>query len=70
MNTHPNIEGRLSALRQRLAIIEAALEGEMRKPWQRRRRNLLYFLYCERKMYSFAITELESLENRILQFEP
>lgn len=56
-----NVELRLGALRDRLAFIEEAIEMELRKPWYGRKRNLLYFLYVERRAYAFAVNELESL---------
>ncbi|MDQ6942080.1 MAG: hypothetical protein M3169_06125 [Candidatus Eremiobacteraeota bacterium] len=56
-----DVEIRLSVLRDRLAFIDHAIDEELGKPWYGRKRNLLYFLYVERRTYAFAVDELEAV---------
>jgi hypothetical protein len=55
-----NIRVAINDCREKLGIINAAMEAELSKPIWRRRRDLLVFLYKEREVYSFALAQLES----------
>jgi hypothetical protein len=61
MSIDANIERSIGACRKQLGIIENAISNEIKKPIWQRRKPLLLFLYKEREVYSFALTQLEGL---------
>jgi hypothetical protein len=55
------LQTRLKRWREKLVLVEHALEAEMQKDYRSRRMNLLLFLYREKVICTNIISELHSL---------
>jgi hypothetical protein len=49
---------RIELWREKLSIVERAMEAELRRPMRERRTNLLFFLYREKSVCTNVIAEL------------
>jgi ADP-heptose:LPS heptosyltransferase len=62
MNLHERVEARMADCRSKLEIIDRAISDEIRQRNDKRHSRLLLFLHMEKRAYSLALTELNTID--------
>lgn len=58
MRTYTEISARLEELRRNLCLVEEKAREEMEKPLPERNQRTLYFLFQEKKVWEFALMQI------------
>ena len=61
MSLEHKVHTTIESCAERLEVIQSAIKSEIKKPIWQRRIDLLNFLYKEREVYTFALTQLEEV---------
>jgi hypothetical protein len=61
MSLEHKVHTAIESCAERLEVVQSAIKSEISKPIWQRRMDLLNFLYKEREVYTFALTQLEEI---------